>query len=278
MTVHPDSVLLITLDSCRYDTAVNSNTANIRNLGPIHRAQAPSYFTFGSHAAMFMGFTPGMAEYRLPHLNPKYGKLFRLEGAGSKGKGEPGFLLRGRNIIEGFGALGYATIGAAAVGWFNPETPSGRVLTESFQEFFFAGNTWSLHRQLDWLRARLEENRGKRVFVFLNVGETHVPYYFEGAPWSARDNPCIPFQEIDRSAECRGRQKRCLEHVDAQLGLLLDAFMPATVLICGDHGDCWGEDGLWEHGVSHPATLTVPLIIRLRGVPLSVPTAAGIAT
>ena len=32
-------------------------------------------------------------------------------------------------------------------------------------------------------------------------------------------------------------------------------------------GDCWEENGLWEHGVSHPSTLTVPLLMRVRGVP-----------
>ena len=29
--------------------------------GPYIRLEAPSYFTYGSHAAMFTGFTPGLA-------------------------------------------------------------------------------------------------------------------------------------------------------------------------------------------------------------------------
>jgi hypothetical protein len=40
-------------------------------------------------------------------------------------------------------------------------------------------------------------------------------------------------------------------------------FANDTVIICADHGDCWGEDGLWEHGVSHEKTLEVPLLFRL---------------
>ena len=46
--------------------------------------------------------------------------------------------------------------------------------------------------------------------------------------------------------------------------------------VCADHGDCWGEDGLWEHGISHPATLTVPLLLRVRGVPVG-STASAVA-
>ena len=65
------------------------------------------------------------------------------------------------------------------------------------------------------------------------------------------------------------RQRACLEWADGQLGSLLKRFADDTVLDCADHGDCWGEDGLSEHGISHHATLTVPLLLRVRGEPLS---------
>jgi hypothetical protein len=42
-----------------------------------------------------------------------------------------------------------------------------------------------------------------------------------------------------------------VEYVDGRLAGLLADFAEATTLICADHGDCWGEDGLWEHGISH---------------------------
>ena len=102
------------------------------------------------------------------------------------------------------------------------------------------------------------------MFAFLNVGETHVPYYYDGAPWHPADNPCIPFSDGNDAAECRRRQRACLEACDRTLAPLLAAFASASVVACGDHGDCWGEDGLWEHGISHPKTLEVPLVFRLR--------------
>ena len=99
------------------------------------------------------------------------------------------------------------------------------------------------------------------------MGETHVPYWYDGAPWDRNDNPCVPFQRSSRERRraCRHRQRACLEHVDAQLSPLLEAFRGATIVVTADHGDCWGEDGLWEHGISHRRTLEVPLLMRVKG-------------
>jgi hypothetical protein len=265
MEIDSSSVLFVTLDSCRYDTFAGARVPALRDVGSLHEAQAPSHFTFGSHAAMFAGFTPGVAAVAAPLINPKFGKIFKLAGAAFPGKGGEGFVLEGRNIIEGFKRLGYLTLGSGAVGWFDPDTPAARLLMDEFDEFFYPGNSWSLARQLAWIGRQLERPSRSPVFLFLNIGETHVPYYYEGAPWARDDNPCVPFQKVDRSEDCRLRQRACLEFVDVALGSLLERFSGATIVVCGDHGDCWGEDGLWEHGISHPMTLTVPLLIRLRG-------------
>jgi len=263
-----DSVLFITLDSCRYDTLASASVPNIRSVGPLHKAEAPSYFTYGSHSAMFAGFTPGIACLEQPVLNPKFGKLFKLVGAGFAGKGTEAYELEGRTIIEGFTRLGFKTIGTGAVGWFNPHVPTGRHLSEHFERYFYPGNSYSLDRQLNFIASELKGIGSGDVFVFVNVGETHVPYYFHGATWDPNDNPCVPFQKINRQAECRERQQRCCEFADDMLCNLIAAFSQSTVLICGDHGDCWGEDGLWEHGVSHRCTLTVPLLVQVRGEPV----------
>jgi hypothetical protein len=269
MPLHDSSVLFITLDSCRYDTFQGARAPNMRSVGPLHKAMAPSYFTFASHAAMFVGFTPGIAAARQSWLNPKYGKIFQLESGGSSGR-QPGcFRLSGPNIISGFARLGYVTIGTAAVRWFDPDTQTGQVLAQPFEHFFYPGNTWSLAKQLRWITEALGNIDDRPAFVFLNVGETHVPYYFEEASWGRNDNPCMPFQTIDRAADCRVRQTACVEYADRALGELLATFSRASILICADHGDCWGEDGLWEHGVSHDKTLTVPLILRVAGCAVS---------
>lgn len=271
LTTYPDGILLITLDSCRYDTFRATATPQLDRVGSLHRAQAPSHFTYGSHAAMFMGFLPGITAPE-PFLNSKFAKVFRLGHAGFQaGPQSQAYLLEGNSIVTGLRRQGYTTIGTGAVNCFDPSSESGRELSKDFDHFWYPGNSWSLERQLEWIEGQLRRCGEGSPFVFLNVGETHVPYWHEDAAWSREDTPCWPFQTEDRQRDCRERQAACLAWVDRQLGPLLRRFLEGTVIVCADHGDCWGEDGLWEHGVSHPRTLEVPLQIRLRGVPIGRP-------
>lgn len=55
------NILFITLDSCRYDTFASANAPNLKRVGDLFRAKSSSHFTYGAHAAFFMGFTPGVA-------------------------------------------------------------------------------------------------------------------------------------------------------------------------------------------------------------------------
>jgi len=266
---NPDSVLFITLDSCRYDTFRRLMPPNICDVGSLSKAMSPSYFTYGSHAAMFMGFLPSIYK-QLRFKNSKYSKLFRLAYAGFSGRESEGFVMDGPSIIAGFSKRGYRCIGSGAAGWFDPNTETGAVLSKDFDSFFYPGEVWELSRQLEWLDKQIIQTAylAKPIFVFLNIGETHVPYWHEGALWDRNDNPCIPFQKLNRRRDCRLRQRACLSYVDKLLAPLLEAFQQATIVVTADHGDCWGEDGLWEHGISHQRTLEVPLLIRYKGVPM----------
>lgn len=271
----PRSVLLLTLDSCRFDAFEAARAPNLKAIGPLHRAMAPANFTFASHCAIFVGFTPGVPEASEPFLNPKFAKLFKLEQAGFPGYSEAFASLRGRNIIEGFRRLGMATLGSGAVGWFDPASVTGKILSESFDEFFYPGDSHSLPDQIGWATAWITARAPQPVFLFLNIGETHAPYYYRGAPWDPADNPCVPFGKRNSQSECRRRQIACIEYVDQRIGRLLDLFSEATTVACADHGDCWGEDGLWEHGISHTKVLEVPLLYRL-GVSPSAPALRGV--
>ena len=267
--VHPDSVLLLTLDSCRFDTFRASATPVLNQVAPLQRAWAPSHFTYGSHAAMFMGFLPSVRA-PVPLLNSKLAKLFRLGHTGWPGREGEVFRLEGPSLIEGFRRRGYRCLGSGAVGWFDSSTETGQRLCADFDAFFYAGTTWHLDQQLAWLAEQVRQaGSAQPLLLFLNVGETHVPYWHQGAAWDPADNPCVPFQRADRRRDCRRRQRACLEHVDGLLAPLIEAVLPATAVITADHGDCWGEDGLWEHGISHRRTLEVPLLMRVRGVPIT---------
>ena len=95
-----------------------------------------------------MGFTPGLTHSREPWLNPKAGKLMRMANAGFAGHNADGIQLSGPNVIEGFRRLGYRTIGTGAVGWFDPNTETGAVLSEPFDAFFIPA-TPGARRQLN---------------------------------------------------------------------------------------------------------------------------------
>jgi hypothetical protein len=77
--MHRESVLLVTLGSRRSDTFAAVRPANILAFGPFHRAHAPSQSAFASHAAMFAGFTPGVATSEESFVNPRRGRGVRLE-------------------------------------------------------------------------------------------------------------------------------------------------------------------------------------------------------
>ena len=115
LTINPESVLFITLDSCRYDSFRDARIPNLKGIAPLYKAQAPSHFTYGSHAAFWMGFTPGIiSPKKVPWLNPKSGKLFRMKHSAASSHCEDAFELMGSNIIEGFSRLGYYTIGTGS--------------------------------------------------------------------------------------------------------------------------------------------------------------------
>ena len=47
---------------------------------------------------------------------------------------------------------------------------------------------------LHWIYQMMESVKDDQpVFLFLNIGETHVPYWHEGASWDCWPSPCIPF-------------------------------------------------------------------------------------
>jgi hypothetical protein len=237
----------------------------MKAVGPLFRAQAPGSFTFSSHMAMFVGFTPGI-DAEEPYANPHFARIFRL--AGGPGGASPWVQLSGRDIVDGLQRLGYLTVGTGAVRWFDPNLLTSRALIRPFERFFYPGSSVQVRRQVEFIETEAA-SADRPVFAFMNVGETHVPYWHEGASWEFDRGPCRSFQDGNDAQECAIRQRACLEFVDKELASLLDRFSGANVIICADHGDAWGEDGQWGHGFNHSKVLEVPLIFRLTQPPLA---------
>jgi len=60
-------------------------------------------------------------------------------------------------------------------------------------EFFYPGSLFSLDRQIACARERIRDQGERPIFLFLNIGGTHVPHFFKGAGWDPGYNPCVPF-------------------------------------------------------------------------------------
>ncbi len=262
--VKPESFLFITLDSCRYDTFANADIPNLKGIGEWYEAEAPAAFTFPSHMAMFIGFTPGVASSREPIRNPKAGRIWRMSNKEGGEKDTDYMRVPGANIFDGFNQMGYHTIGVAAMSWFNDRMPTTKPLVTYFKDFLYTYT--DVDAQVGFSLKKLQAHINKPVFSFINVGETHVPYHHRGAPWPITENPCIPFRDDNSRELSQERQRKCLEYADRKLGPIIKLFQKsgASIVVCGDHGDCHGEDGLWAHGFYHEKVLKVPMVYHLR--------------
>ncbi|MFG0328903.1 MAG: sulfatase-like hydrolase/transferase [Phycisphaerales bacterium] len=261
--IHPDSVLFVTIDSCRFDVWQAANCPTLKSIGEPFEAEAPATFTLASHAAMFVGITPGIAGSREPYRNPKAGRIFRLVNGAAGGVRTDWIQLRGGTIVEGFKRRGFHTIGTGAMRWFDPSLDTGRLLTDDFDVFSYTGR--DAEAQVAFALAELDKARGKPCFVFINIGETHIPYHYKGAPWPPV-NHTMPFGKQNSRDKSQQRQRACLEFVDGALAPIIQGFQhaDASIVCCADHGDCHGEDGLWGHGFYHEMVMKVPMVYDLK--------------
>jgi hypothetical protein len=132
-------VLLITLDTLRYDVAesalAHGRTPNLARLlpgGHWERRHAPGSFTYAAHTAIFAGFMPTPAQ---PGKHPR---LFAARFPGSETTSEATCVFDESNIVAGLAARSYRTICIGGVGFFNKQSPLGSVLPDLFEESYWS--------------------------------------------------------------------------------------------------------------------------------------------
>jgi hypothetical protein len=251
-------VLFLTLDSLRFDCAQNAlrrgRTPFLSSLlgsAGWELRHSPGTFTFAAHQAFFAGFLPSPAT---PGPHPR---LFAARFAGSETSDEHTAIFDAPTVIEGFAGSGYATICVGGVGFFNKQTALGNVLPNLFERAFWSPalgvtDPNSTRHQVGCALAALEETPpNKRAFLFLNASATHQPncLWTSGA---ARDS----LQTMEDA----------LAYADSQLPPLVEAMRrraPLLLVVCSDHGTCYGEDGFWGHRLAHPCVWNVPYAERV---------------
>lgn len=255
-------LLFMTLDALRYDVAVDALAAGqTPNLaahlpdGAWQLRHAPASFTLPAHQAMFAGFLP------TPATPGRHERLFALRFAGSETTGPSTCVLDSPDIVSGLAARGYHTVCIGGVGFFNRQTPLGRVLPGLFAE-----SHW--HPSLGVTEPRSTANQvalaariiadlppKQRLFLFINVSALHQPnnMYRPGA--AAGGAPL--------AADDPASQAGALAYVDSQLPTLFAALKARAdadtfCIVCSDHGTAYGEDGFTGHRLAHPVVWNVP--------------------
>ncbi|MGX2993531.1 STM4013/SEN3800 family hydrolase [Streptomyces sp. JNUCC 64] len=251
-----DDLLLVTLDTLRYDVAVELAAAGrLPNLarhlpdGRWEERHAPGSFTYASHQAMFAGFLPTPAA---PGPHPR---LFAARFAGSETTREGTFVYDTPDLVSGLAAAGYRTVCVGGVGFFNKRGALGDVLPGMFQEShwepsFGVASPTSFEEQVACAeRVVAGLPAGRRLFLFVNVSALHQPNWFH-LPGATRE-----------AGDSRRTHAAALEYVDRHIGRLFAAMSRRRrcfAIVCSDHGTAYGDDGYTGHRIGHDVVWTVP--------------------
>jgi hypothetical protein len=276
------NIVIVTIDSCRFDSAALAHTPTLDRLGPLRRAVTAGSFTLPAHMAFFSGYLPNVTD--LPHIDyysRERRQLWRLGRAKQKPRDSYRLALPGDTIWEGFRHEGYYLLGAGGVRWFLTKT-----LTACFDAFLFRGpndySDWFAERTVedfvlarpDVLVRRLPADRPWVLFV--NALETHAPYndgvtpladeardvIKRGEPiWAGRKTHSLSVHLSGDDYRALHRQQvRALETVDSRLHDLFALLpKPFVAVACADHGESLGEDGAWGHGFPSEPVMNVPM-------------------
>jgi hypothetical protein len=246
-------ILLITLDTLRYDVAADAlragrtpHLAAILPPGGWEARHTPGSFTYAAHHAFFAGFLP------TPIAPGRHPRLFAARFAGSETTDEQTFVFEAPDVITGLAQHGYHTICIGGVGFFNKQNPLSRVLPGLFAESHWSPALGVTDPDSTRNQVRLALDvlapipRERRVFLFINISALHQPncMYVPGA-----------------TSDTAETQAAALEYVDRQLPPLFAALRrrgPTFAILCSDHGTAYGDDGYIGHRIGHPVVWTVP--------------------
>ncbi len=268
-------------------------------------ASAPSSWTFPSHCTLFTGRWPyQLNSHRHLVLDTPHPTL--AEFLAARGYLTAGFaantsycsyesgLDRGFAHYEDFVLSPWTILATTAPGrWF-----AMNVLMDVLSPDDFYGRKWLLYRSrdargingafLDWLS---RQRRGDRpFFAFLNYMDAHEPFLSPrkhpakfGVPPESRGEyrMLLNYWDIDKThisprdvALNRDGYDNCIAYLDQEIGAMFDeldrrgVLENTLVVVTSDHGEEFGEHGVFNHGYSLYLHEThVPLLILSRAVP-----------
>jgi hypothetical protein len=274
------NLVVVVLDSLRYDSWVEAQPKTLAILGPVERRWSYASWTAPSHYNLLMGL--------LPHTSPpevyaseyykqdflRYRERLNVEGVEFK-RLLPSIFLPTFLRNE----LGYRTHAMVSMPVLNPTT----VINRDFDSF----ELMPTHNDMAAMVDRLVFDDERPSFYLLNVGETHYPYAIPGedpSKWprisgvhgvfKRLDDPeaggqsTSPQEFFDATAmrSLHDRQIHSVEYIDTVFARLFDRLPENTwVVVTADHGELFGEDRYFGHGpVMHEKVFEVPFVEAMR--------------
>ncbi len=246
-------ILFVCIDALRYDVAVkeeaDGGTSNINKYGKWEKRHAPGNFTYPSHHAMFTGFFPTPADSK--DLDKREILFFPKDVGLGRVAPEGAFSFEGATFIKGLEKVGYETICIGGVSFFDKRSDIGKVFPEMFSQSYWRPNFGcsvkdSFDNQIECIEKVLADIEEKRVFMYVNIDAVHYPNYF--------------YLEQGKKDSIESHAA-ALKYVDDRIESLLSVFKKrgsTLVILCSDHGTCYGEDGFSNHRISHEVVYTVP--------------------
>jgi hypothetical protein len=268
------NLVVVVLDSLRYDSWVAAAPQALAQLGPVERRWSYATWTAPSHYNLLMGLLPHTSPAEV-YASEYYKQEFRryAERLGVEG-------IEFKRVLPSIfmptylrHALGYRTGAMVSMPVLNPHTAINRD--------FDVYELMPTHNDMAAMLPRLEFDPERPSFWLLNAGETHYPYALpdeDPADWPRisgvhgvlrrLDDEAEPaaepreFFDAARMRELQDRQIKAVGHLDRVIAELFDRLPSNTwVIVTSDHGELFGEDRYFGHGpVMHEKVLEVPYV------------------
>jgi hypothetical protein len=275
-----NNLIIVILDSCRFDTFMAAEPKTILKLGPPEKRFSYASWTAPSHYNLLTGL--------LPHTSPahvyaseyykedffNYNKRLGAKGI-EFGKMVPGLWLPGflRNT------LGYTTHARVSLPVLNPKT----CINRDFDTF----QLMEKHNDMRSMLPTMQLESDRPSFYMLNVGETHYPYAKpdeDSSMWPRisgvngvfkkletqidasgnliKDADAPQFFDQDKLDQLKERQIDTVRYLDGVFAELFDLVPKNThIIVTADHGELFGEAGYFGHGpIMHDKCYEVPYL------------------
>ncbi|WP_369199232.1 hypothetical protein [Streptomyces sp. PU-14G] len=268
----PRTVLVVVLDSLRWDSFHVARTPVIDEVCSLaEKRMSYATWTLPSHACLFSGLLPYRSRPGVAAAATYREDFLFWSQAFTGNPGQAGTIHPDMSVAAMAERCGWSSHARVSMPVLRPEAG----LRHGFTDYELSPQGGGLGAQISSIR--LAGNRPN--FLFINAAETHYPYMLPksrlprlpGAHGVAeRDLSCgsvgsdqdyrLTFSDDDY-LEMKSAQIRALEVADRRIGAALESLPgPLALVVTADHGELFGEDGMFGHGpFQHPDLFEIPL-------------------